>query len=44
MNENDALLAITMHALFMNTMLYEAEMDEDEIRARVFHAGKRSFP
>ncbi|XP_053485594.1 uncharacterized protein si:dkey-3n22.9 [Ictalurus furcatus] len=33
MNEDDALLAITMQDLFINTIFYESEMDEEKIRA-----------
>ncbi len=31
--EDDALLAITMRDLFINTMFYEGERDEEQIRA-----------
>lgn len=33
MKEDDALLAITMRDLFINTMFYEGERDEEQIRA-----------
>ncbi len=33
MKEDDALLAITMPDLFINTMFYEGEWDEEQIRA-----------
>ncbi len=33
MKEDDALLAITMRNLFINTMFYEGERDEEQIQA-----------
>ncbi len=33
MREDDALLAITMQNLFINTMCYEGERDEEQIQA-----------